>query len=190
MSKLLHLFINFNGMFSADLTTTHTFTLGKSLLKYHISINTILSWPFHQSRTTFLYIPYSAPFIQSPASSPQHSPYIWHYCLFTYCLSLQAEQSFVLFTAVCTALRLEAVCHKVTNMTIAWLQRWAAASTFSSLLAESQVCTWVWNQLCYFCLLKFHVSFFCSSLLIPLTNNHSSCSSEWHCYQKYTSFFW
>lgn len=69
MPKLLHLFISFNGMFSADLTTTHTFTLGRSLLKYHISINTILSWPFHQSKATFLYIPYSAPFIQSPASS-------------------------------------------------------------------------------------------------------------------------
>lgn len=78
-------------MFSQDLTTTYTFTLEKSLLKYHISINTILSRSFHQSKVTYLCILYSHPisivfllyFLYSSHLTSDNTVQ----CLLIYCLS-------------------------------------------------------------------------------------------------------
>lgn len=55
MSKLLNLFTQLPWNVSPDLTTTYTFILERSLLKYHVSINT---WSLHQSKATFLSILY------------------------------------------------------------------------------------------------------------------------------------
>lgn len=57
MSKLSHLFTQFPWkIFHRSHHHLH-FHIRKVSAKYHITINTILSWSFHPSKPTYLYIP-------------------------------------------------------------------------------------------------------------------------------------